>query len=1076
MGLYGNETVEHYFKWNKALLDYYFNDKDWESVVLYVDNAIIEKIGKEHAIGGKEGYDYVDDFFSTVFMTPEKVAHFVSGLADYRIKLKDFSSNKHNQIFELGYALMQTPLTDFTGNSYEEDRCPYFNFIVASILGFQGANTTNNVWDNLEQTIKTYAGDVVKLPTKYRERISEMIDHLSIDFHGFNADRISGVQPYVGKIKYHLILNNSQIDRFNKILYENSLDESLLELPYSELVNIILSKINPADAKDKAIRDKIIDMNNEVFFKNRIMSFDPSAISEPKNTEKRDFLFLYEKPTGILSLGIDFPIEKTVSNETVSVPVAEFPICGLYPVDKSDVSLDDNLSIEEGNLQIFTRNDGYFIFANYPKYFRQVVIPEEGETYILVYKDEKKVKDLLKTQKDIIDKSDVLPNKFTFLQGWKVKAIPSWKQTKATAKALNVTMIKNDNGYEVMFGIKNHRDGVNYAFLPDGLPFIHITKPDVMQGVRLLNNGEEVNIKLVGNNIFINPDDPYRNSKNDKIESYSLKLDGIKNSNKLALIERKTAEPSGEPKEGKLDVTYNKWGLHLDCNGGQIYCDNKVTGTEVTYTQARVMDIDTLTEANEGGFKAVNLIKEVDNDIDDLNDYYLNRILKYAALFNGINIEENSNLRKLKYYLRVLGYLTRYYDENGKAHYRATSLKAVKTGRSFSDQRPAYLLYGAYTRQQLDLIRTNVPAEALRYFHPFDKGQEKKDPVLNCLPDFMLVDAKFSGWSSIGIDPENVFDGPLADSLVSFAGNMSSFAHDFLGDGHVGFERNGDYPKMIMNQSNFRYSLDLGDGETPRGTYRQGYTFVPIPTDLMKVYVENCHQCPVAAISDKALYFSHIPTHQHITGQEPQDMGLPFLIKKALCELNLGLPRRVKAFGVDKCISKDKKYPLYSYMDKYCILQAFEGIRKTILEKLTGHEIQNEQEDPSLLYAMDSHNVTFSMRLKINVDEDGMRSYQMFLFEKTRYDNGKWKLVAFTTCAKNIGMMRIAYRRSFVSDDWYLFKNDKFEDVNEGLSFIIKNGKTTDADFEDERMPLEDIPNVSIDDTSLEKVIIIKSN
>lgn len=57
-----------YFLWNKGLIEYYLSDdKSKEDIKLYIDEAVLAKVGRKIGIGKySEDKEYADDFMESV--------------------------------------------------------------------------------------------------------------------------------------------------------------------------------------------------------------------------------------------------------------------------------------------------------------------------------------------------------------------------------------------------------------------------------------------------------------------------------------------------------------------------------------------------------------------------------------------------------------------------------------------------------------------------------------------------------------------------------------------------------------------------------------------------------------------------------------------------------------------------------------------------------------------------------------------------------------------------------------------------------------------------------------------------
>ena len=218
-----------------------------------------------------------------------------------------------------------------------------------------------------------------------------------------------------------------------------------------------------------------------------------------------------------------------------------------------------------------------------------------------------------------------------------------------------------------------------------------------------------------------------------------------------------------------------------------------------------------------------------------------------------------------------------------------------------------------------------------------------------------------------------VIASPFAYDILSHFSSMQSFEHDFpfvvvardQGDNPT----NGAYPRLSKYNGND--CIETRDGYITHYE-RKGHRY-PIPHNLMKLYVRNKRNLPIFFINGQDIY-------------QTKDMGLPSLFKKAFCELNWELPKKVYAFGMYGCLGNE---PLYSEIKLLCSMS--QEMQNNMISKLSGgrkEAIQN----------IEGHDNRYTLSLHIIKDNDKPTQFELHLYFKrtllafTKYNNRIYKI------------------------------------------------------------------------------------
>ena len=176
-------------------------------------------------------------------------------------------------------------------------------------------------------------------------------------------------------------------------------------------------------------------------------------------------------------------------------------------------------------------------------------------------------------------------------------------------------------------------------------------------------------------------------------------------------------------------------------------------------------------------------------------------------------------------------------------------------------------------------------------------------------------------------------------------------------------------------------------------------------------------------------------------------MGVPRLLQKALCELDLRLPSLSYVFPVDRFIGGGI---LYSQLYEYNV----RDFKERIVEKLSGHQVcrENLYRDDSVAvistarYLSDYRMELFSFQNSEGEEKKQILVLYYLLQDLIGHNQRKKKLIAFSTPFNNRNEISVYGTKQNYQDeimDYYRIMDD---DVNHAFSSIILNRKINYSD------------------------------
>ena len=852
------QTMQCYAKWNKALFDFFFPQKQ-EDPLLYIDDALLNDIGSKHFSEAEKGENSWTNFFLfCVLFNKDQIADFKKdfNIGDGRV------ASTWNSIVK--YLLSDDP---------QIDNIPSYFAIICAIMYVaqkEGANHSR---------MKSFAKKYLEIENlTFAERVDDLFTQLHKDCPSFNHQRMVShrtlsTKVNISRIKYHLVLKKKDREDFIDFIEVNNLRWE--EGTYKDFADsYLLPSLAKAGKKDLINKVKIEE--NNPYFKNLLtlpnLQFGKHATSKNIRHE-RTVYWRYE-------LKFDFNTGDPVFMMTTGDALGGITFDGgTFKFDSNSSEVADPLgynvllqTIKEFcykigenpySLKNIANSNNYFFESASQDYFHQVAEVIPGKHYLQFVPQKKRGQ-------------NVCP------EGWKTVV-------DFSVPGFDIYETHRYQGKEVSVDIKKDKVTDRFGFYRIG-SYCRITlqadeqlwwEPNALgshpEKIETFHGADEYTYfrlntndgaRCVSGSVFVKSCD----------EKYVLPIDSVHF-------------------EQRWNIASQKY--HIDGWGDTVL--NALPISNTTVGNATASKQLSYTQTDHTGI-LLNLLCELADEDGCVNETGLKNALNLVLQFHGITDPNSQNRQKLIYALHRLGYIVGDKDPStGKYVNQLVAPFVEKTlyhelGKPKSSN--LYLIKGVFSDQELkDFMYQNGIRSAL-FKRPYENSlgdlrnpgycAENDSPEYKCLPDLVF----FEGLQNVR--KWNCIQSPYAYALLSKIGDMSQFALKFLnGTGDVYYGEHGELPEMVMDDYHKEvicFKNLSGQICTLKNYYdSNSQLFLPIPKHLARVYCENEKNIPVCIKNEGQLTdvsFLH-------------KMGIPRVLDMALCDLNLGLPDEHKVFVVD---------------------------------------------------------------------------------------------------------------------------------------------------------------------------------
>ena len=886
-----NEIYKDYFLWNDALWDYYFEgDGNSEQVLLYVDESILKEIGEKNEVlnyrfnNEKEIDNYLEYFYDSIRMDEESVNYFFyrngRQIEGQRTIPEEYLRRAWIENVLRAYRRQETQTTaviEFARalasirNINFSHKCPCLSYVVFLILAYSRTRTYEGVISELRHVFCQENANIE--PGQFME-LFRSVEDWSRDENNiprFSIDNIRGNQEIVGVLRYHLVLNREEKTKLKDTLYKYNIDWDESELSYR---NFIYNRIFPIVTLP-TIKNALRREENYAFFHSLFSSFDPESYIPSDKLPKRQrghFFLLYDRDSRSLMLKTDVLANEESGNNQVLISADGERECGLYNALflKRKISIESysKLSYENEKLIVSSINRDWLFFIMDENYFKQVLTPENDKgCLIITKKDIKEIKDKFK-QDDIVDYSHAENLIEAFGRNHYIFYVKAWKSD------VILTDREDDDervADEVPKGPKLTNGILNPAFkrcyLPEALPIIESEEEISVNDIAIYEDqdgnrpAEYIEKKLLGDKIILS-----LNHITNTYQEFYIKA----NDEELGVIRVK----GSNTRNGENSICYDSWGCAYVDNGENFILRDNST---------KYQDPEVITVDNENLYeitcnhRLIPLLKSYayarkETSRPYLLDRDISKIINYVRLVENWDIDEDE-VGYIKYNLINLGVLSMATDECGERRFEVNNPRLIPIGNG------EHLLYGAYTFLQIEEIKQSPYVQSLESLSFSDINSESV---------VVKIKNSHTGFVS-GIPVSNESLTKILLEKVECM-NLNKFKEKFF-NWPTETDENYEGCKFSKISKNCSSNHVQENGFIYSSYKRTDDTFHQIPTSLLKLYERRVNNKPLMMWNKETSTIS-------FTWQ----MGIPYLVERALCLYNKGIGSRIKVFGMNNCI------------------------------------------------------------------------------------------------------------------------------------------------------------------------------
>lgn len=967
------ENIDLFIEWNRVLFSYFFsNSRDEEDEVsLYITRETIDEIGNENGLGGYEG------FLRIVMLPIETRKTLYCELRNRYLGSREAPENLERNYRSTNLFYYATIYTnDFSSTHLD---CPYLIYIVFAVL--MGSECFRSGRRAIGRYLTEQLRDHFPGHNDDRTGLKLLFDALAKHYPRFRATKLTE-HPYIGLIRYQLVLSKTQEDTLNKGMYNADLSELI---PYEQWINEIV------DYVDQDMKNILRESKTNEVLKRRISDlrdrFDPTIYEQKHNAEETQskghfVLAIYEdeftKSNDRLVLLTNIN-NKSISDGMLKITKGNIDRIGDYAeynvnhvlingTDKAEMRC---YCLESEGIRISSKPLRSIVtFSRCGNYLIQTEYPQQGkETYVLVRNDQNEEWNRWRENHG----SPVLvasPNRDRLLQifgkGWDLYIsdqidFENNRQTQARVSAITM-----GGGINCI--------GKTNVYLISALPYFEFPEPIDIDRVN-------INIKIDNTNLR-------RNEFICKtVDTYKLVIDLVEvvpSDRSLNVIVG--IDYNGLSCHEEFDVTgqninyddddlfkINMWGVITSdtdtpyMQGIMVYNSNNQQRlpqqTVLYHPQHRTQDRLQLIDPHDPRFYLINLFTAnccMRNGFM-ITESRLKKCIRYAVTRLDIDTTSTSSFyTDLRFLLVNSGYMNADY-EHGK--YQPVPPTFVKTPARLYSNDHLYMLVGSYTQKFLyDLVNYCRDNNVNMYLH---ESNPNNNPAESLLPPVILLQYNF--------DPN------------SFIQNTQSRCQ-FFGDDDVAvnilnslpsYQQYGETLQEIRPDVFDRRNLQEPPEDDTFPRIRELMTTGFGTQKLIEKRENRLYRITISDIAWAKLYCSY-EKHMALCTKAnrdllfPTDLHLPVMMQRALFISNFGIPQKLKVFICNKADSNKKYFNVVkSYNTKS------DNLQRSVLYVLTGN--RNDQNNVFIRDAIRCQHYKLEMWLNTNKNSSYPRSLLVLL-------------------------------------------------------------------------------------------------
>lgn len=965
-------AFERYCVWNAALYHYYFNNND-QQVLLYVDDDVLEEVGKSSTsiTENLNGKTYIEHFLSSTCIKRSDRVYFPK-------------TNNDRDDYPLLYRLMER-MSRIPNNG---DRiCTCLPFAVMLLYFFQkGDNTGNRTEQAVKAHIMSYLGQNESFSFSVVEKLWAAIEKNGGD--NFESSQLAEntSQPYVGRLKFHLVLKKRYKDDFIKVLKDNHLVWDEQQETFSEFINFRVWPYLTTSLID-AIKKPIHDLAKRPYFESLVRSCHSYVDSDyfslsTERAKKLVYVYRWQENNGGIVEKLWFKIDE---------PGGQFlaPFHGAFVFIDEDNT--DNIleNVSFGKNRITIKQDGKnleFKIEDYPfilfkevrqGFFEQEHAPKNGENYLFICNNQKAL-DLVAKQ-DCNDLSDFInafgiSSKALYIRNWVYDSY--WEEHNQSD---NYGHLKQQYPRWVG-GLLSPNNFRKRSYTYSALPFIEFETEELARSSRIewrVANSDESSwkkvskSKTISNRRYINKDIVFND------ESSFLHIE-------LRVVTANSITPLSDMfVSRKLSIDYSdKYGY--DKYGVCTYPYEPLPESRIKNDIRHRQDYSDIPTNN---FIILDILTQYSDENGVLSQEKLKNALRYVLKYYDIK-DEKENRNELIHALVDLGYINGYEDPQDGLYYNQINKPFLsRTQKSFTfGGANAYILRGCYDSGLVRRLTDYCHSSGIKIGYV---SLSHKQPFC-CLPDIIMVDIScLQNYNEISdVCGIPVVHSPQAYSIIEHLANFEESCTHFL-------EKNAICQPSMINKamcplvtlegnSVYLNYISNGGNVQKADMYRiSEYSRKTIPMGFMYSYVQNMKEAPAIILEPNSLKPDHLELSSFLAIGFTSIMGTNEYLIRALCELSLGLPKVEKAFVVNASlirISDISSHPLYSIYRSYA-LSANNEVASKLVEKNVYKPVKEWSTHPSVLITNQRISQLYKVFLSTNKDtsDDIFSETRMYL-------------------------------------------------------------------------------------------------
>lgn len=970
-----NDDYYKYFLWNNGLLDYFFSPEKKE-ILLYVDQLLLEEIGKQVGI---EAENYKDDFISCVegFCT-----HYNRLICVKRSpnddKLCGFKDCKyHSNIFCLKNNFRKDVLAvanhiytknikyfdvfeDSEGKKHtrkSEDnkplshKLPFFAIVIYAILKFDNGITQK--WENvpnISRNSRTFIPELWNLINQHDSRFNK--DASIYD----RSDSKYG--DYVGRILYHLPLSASTRNKLCDAIYKSSAWKLIDTKPFTDIIGLMMSSLKTekanAELKDVLLNSYIGNDTHGISARkvlSVIEDFDIESYEMKLHERKYNNDYDNTMMVGEFALCLYFPEDNDdTDNSIVLLTTVQQAIeCGEYIIKEgrsgtiagyntSFVEYNNSIYVELKNYSLINKKENIRVkplpiedvifFYEYDKnlYIQTREIKAAKSYIVAVRKGKESLFDTWcnENQNNFVqwsfdDTRDLFGNDWTIYYTDKIingQYYPIGKGNAAASDTTNVIM---------KGGIKKNSN----TYFINSLPYFEI--PEIY-------NPKDVKLYINLNGRSLSEEDEYETRILDRkiiIDIIGMPI----NSNDTAYMD------IGVECNSKTNYSYsiNVCGQSVVCDSDYIYKFNQYgildnvdaySGNNVN-KEYRCRKISGLFQINNReDFKGItdalyftNLLAACcySNEHSEITHSKFRKCVSYATTRLDIDIQRDGFISNAKSLLCKAGIININYSTN-KCQAIVPSFMKVPFSMYQTTGSQLYMLSGCYTRAFIADLYDFCQDKNIQIFTIKNESKEVEDVLL---PPIILLGHNFNAedfCQQHGHQCDIIKDYDFTLSLLNMIPSYKEIAS------HFSFTKDESYQflQYLERTKEDIYprirSLKAVGGRSVKYIEKQQNVFAKIEDGFLpwaSIYCHHEKKSPMVILQkDNSVYI-------------PTSILLPYYVQRALFLMNLGLPEPIKAFvrGAEGDLYYTKMYKYNLHNEDRCNLLA---------DKITGMPISEQ--------------------------------------------------------------------------------------------------------------------------------------